>query len=149
MNVEREQAAVDSLRAFILRIERQPWREVGRSELALCRLELQRLDDLVDHCRRPWWLRVLAGIGRAWSRLRALLPVALLVVAAAGCRAPGKAVKVLEAGGYSSVKLTGAAVGCCYDRPIGDGFEAIGPDGQSVRGCVCRYYWGSPIIRTK
>ena len=94
---------------------------------------------------------------RRWSwELRERLPhrfhrwVPFLLVLGVGlgsCRAPGAAVRTLEGAGYSSVRLTGAAVGCCADRPLGDSFEAVAPDGLQVRGCVCRYLWGSPVIR--
>lgn len=100
----------------------------------------------VYHPRR-WYAAVYPFLPLRW-RMRWPLPV-VLVLALAGCRAPGSAVRALEGAGYSSVKVTGGAVGCCYDRPLGDSFEAVGPDGRTVRGCVCRYLWGSPIIRTK
>lgn len=100
----------------------------------------------VYHPRR-WYAEVYRRVPMRW-RMRWPLPV-VLVLALAGCRAPGAAVRTLEGAGYSSVKVTGGAVGCCYDRPLGDSFEAVGPDGRAVRGCVCRYLWGSPIIRTK
>ena len=149
MNVQREQRAVDALSSFIDRLRSQPWREVSRSELLHADLELQALRDMVEHCARPWWRRVLGELSasRPWSKWRRVVPALVLAAALSGCRAPAKAVRDLERAGYSSVKLTGAAVGCCYDRPIGDGFEAVGPDGRAVRGCVCRYYWGSPVVR--
>lgn len=126
-------------------VNRAAWNRGGNA-WAFLRDYVKRHRFPVWHPRR-WYTELFPLLPSRW-RMRWPLPV-VLVLALAGCRAPGAAVRTLEGAGYSSVKLTGSAVGCCPDRPLGDSFEAIGPDGRAVRGCVCRYLWGGAVIRIK
>ena len=147
-NIERAIECADNLAEFLRR--EQGLQADYRARVMMARHDLADIHDLLNFYRRPWWSRLLYRLrALPWYRLRRwLLPaaVALLLV---GCRAPGKAVATLQAAGYVAPVVTGSAVWGCADYPISDAFTARTAAGDTVRGCVCRRYWGAPVIRVK
>lgn len=77
---------------------------------------------------------------KAFSQLSAsLLALALLL---SGCTSPNNAQRALAGAGYTKVTLTGYRFfGCSEDDLYHDGFQAVGPNGQTVTGVVC----GGPL----
>lgn len=72
------------------------------------------------------------------KHLIALAALALL----AGCTQPDKAKALLEAQGYTDVRMTGYSFwSCSEDDTYHDGFVAKSPAGQQMKGTVCAGMW--------
>ena len=153
VNIERAIKAAEDLAEFLRR--EQGIQPGYLSAVSAARCDLAELREVLAYYRRPWWWR-LAYTVRRWPLVqwlgrtaRRLLWPAVVVLALAGCRAPGRAVATLRAAGYVDPVVTGAAVWCCAEYPISDAFTARTAAGDTVRGCVCRRYWGTAVIRVK
>ena len=153
VNIERATAGAAGLYDFI-RLMRQINPD-QRAYIGQAAADLADVMEVLDYYRRPWYRRLLLRV-TAWPWVqwlgrtaRRLLWPAVVVLALAGCRAPGRAVATLRGAGYVDPVVTGSAVWGCAEYPISDAFTARTAAGDTVRGCVCRRYWGTSVIRVK
>lgn len=66
----------------------------------------------------------------------------------AGCSDPAGAHRVLEAAGYSEIRVDGPALwGCADDDTFQTAFRAVGPTGKPVQGVVCAGWLKGATIR--
>jgi hypothetical protein len=62
----------------------------------------------------------------------------VLVLMLAACTQPDRATEVLEAQGYTDIRITGYdAFACSKDDAFHTGFVAKSPNGRTVKGVVC------------
>ncbi|AFX93568.1 hypothetical protein G646_gp100 [Serratia phage phiMAM1] len=77
------------------------------------------------------------------SVLKVIMVCMCLIIGAflASCSDSDGAIKVLEKQGYTNIKTDGHAFfSCPKDYSVTTKFEATAPNGQPVKGAVCRGY---------
>ena len=84
----------------------------------------------------------------SYSKMKAVVVGAVMLVGLTGCSVPDKATETLKNNGYTDIKTDGYAWFACGEKDFfSTKFYAKSPSGQQVSGAVCSGFFKGNTIR--